>query len=43
MLTVPREKISNDKQGFIERVIDRYERDPRCLQLIFLSDADTPC
>jgi len=33
-MSVPRENIN--KQGFIERVIDRFERDLRRLQLFFL-------
>jgi len=40
---VPREKISKDKQGFIERVIDRFGRDLRRLQFLFLSDIDMSC
>jgi len=43
MMGVLREKISNDKQGFIERVIDRFVLDPRCFQRLFLSDADKSC
>jgi len=43
MMSVPRGKISKGKQGFIERVIDRFGRDLRRLQLIFLSDANTSC
>jgi len=31
---------SVDKQGFIERVIDRFGLDPRRLQLLFASGAD---
>jgi len=29
MMSVHREKISKDKQGFIESVIDRFARDSR--------------
>jgi len=43
MMSIAREKISKDKHGFIERVIDRFGRDPRRLQLWFLSDADKQC
>jgi len=43
MMSVPREKISKDKQGFIERVIDHFGPDPNCLQLLFLSEADKSC
>jgi len=39
MMSVHREKISKDKHGFI----DRFGRDPRRLQLLFLSDADKSC
>jgi len=39
-MSVLRETISKDKRGFIERVIDRFGRDPRRLQLLFLGDAD---
>jgi len=42
-MSVPREKLSKDKQGFIGRVIDRFGGDPRCLQLMFLSNADKSC
>jgi len=34
MMSVPREKISEDKHGFIERVIDRFGPDPRTVFLI---------
>jgi len=33
-------KKSIEKQGFIERVIDRSGQDRRRLQLLFVSDAD---
>jgi len=39
MICVHREKISKDKQRFI----DRFGQDPRRLQLLFLSDAETSC
>jgi len=39
MMTAHREKISKDKQGFI----DIFGRDPRHLQLLFLSNADNSC
>jgi len=35
MSSVHREKISKDEQGFIERVLDRFGRDLRRLQLLF--------
>ena len=38
-MSVHREKVSKDKQGFIERVFDCLGRDLRRLQLFFLSDA----
>jgi len=34
------EEISKDKQGFIEKVLDRFERNSRLSQRLFLSDAD---
>jgi len=37
MMSVHREKISKDKQGFIESVLDRFGRDIRRLQILFLS------
>jgi len=37
------EKIRKDKQGFIERVLDNFERNSRRLQLLFLSDGDKSC
>jgi len=40
MMSVHREKVSQDKQGFIERVTDRFGRDPRRLRLLFLRYAD---
>jgi len=33
------EKVSEDQQGFIERVLNCFGRDLRRLQLLFLSDA----
>ena len=38
-----REKVSKDKQGFVERVFDCFGRDLRRLQLFFLNDAGKPC
>jgi len=43
MISIPREKIRKDKRGFIESVIDCFERDPRRLQLLFLNDVDQFC
>jgi len=43
MMIVHREKISKDKQGFIERVIDRFGRVSRRLQLLLLSKTDKSC
>jgi len=43
VMSVHREKISKDKKGFIESVIDRFGRDLKRLQLLFLSDADKSC
>ena len=43
MISVPSEKISKDMQGIIERVVDRFGRDPNCLQFLFLSNADKSC
>jgi len=43
MMSVYREQISKEKQGFLESVTDRFGRDPRRLQLLFLSDADKSC
>jgi len=43
LMSVPHEKISKEKQGFIEKVIVLFRRDPRCLQLLFLSNADKSC
>jgi len=40
MMSVPREKISKDKQGLIARVKVRFARDPSRFQLLFLSDTD---
>jgi len=40
MMSVPREKICKDKQNFTEIVIDRFGRDSRCLQLLFLTSGD---
>ena len=42
-MSVHREKISKDKQGFIGSVLDRFGRDIRRFQLLFLSDADKSC
>ena len=39
MMSVHREKISKNKQHFI----DRFRRDPRRWQLLFLGDADKSC
>jgi len=41
-MSVHREKVK-DKQGFIESALDRFERDIRRLQLLFLSDAYKSC
>jgi len=38
-MSAHRKKISKDKWGFIER----FGRDPRRLQLLFLSDANKSC
>ena len=43
MMSVHREQISKDKQGFIESVTDCFGRDLRRLQLLFLSGADKFC
>jgi len=43
MMSAPCEKISKDKQGFVAKVIDRFGRVRRSLQLMFLSDADKYC
>jgi len=40
MMSVSCEKISNNKRGFLERVIDCFERYPKRLQLLFLGDTD---
>jgi len=37
------EKISKDKQGFVERVFDCFGRDLRRLQLLFLGDVRKFC
>jgi len=42
-MSVHHEKISKSNRGIIERVIDRFGRDLRRLQLLFLSHADKPC
>ena len=42
-MSVPRENINKDKQGFIERVIYRFGQNPRRLQLLCLSDVDKSC
>jgi len=39
MMNVHSEKISKDKQ----RVVDRFGRDSRRLQILFLSDAEKSC
>jgi len=38
-----REKISKDKRGYVERMVARFGWDTRCLQLLFLGDADKSC
>ena len=46
MMTVPYEKIEKKPKTskvLFEKVIDGFERDPRHLQLLFLSDADKSC
>jgi len=43
MMSVHREKISKDKQSFVERVVDRFGSEPRRLQLLFRSGDDKPC
>jgi len=43
MMSDLHEKISKDKQGFIDRVIDRFGGDPRRFPLLFLSDAEKFC
>jgi len=42
-MSVQREKVSTDKQGFIKRVFDCFGRDLRRLQLFFLNDAGKSC
>jgi len=42
-MSVHRENIRKDKQGFIERVIGRFGQDLRRLQLLFLSEVDMCC
>jgi len=42
-MSVHRQKVSKDKQGFIERVFDCFGRDLRRLQLLFLNDAGKSC
>jgi len=42
-MSVHRENIRKDKQGFIERMLDRFVRYLRRLQLLFISDADKSC
>jgi len=37
------EKVSKDRQGFIEMVFDWFGRDLRRLQLLFPSDAGKSC
>jgi len=39
LTSVHREKISKDKQGFIERMLDSFGRDLRRLQPLIQSDA----
>jgi len=36
-------KLSKDKQGFIEKVLDRFGRDIKCLDLFVSSSADKSC
>ena len=43
VMSVQREKNSEDKQGFIEWMFDRFGRDARRLQLFLLSGADKSC
>jgi len=43
MMSVFRENNSKDKQGSIERVIDRFGRDPRRWQLLFRNGPDKSC
>jgi len=38
-MSVHREKVSKDKQGFIERAFDCFGRDLKRLPLFFLNDA----
>jgi len=38
-----REKNSEDKQGFIEKIFNHVGGDATHLQLLFLSDADKSC
>jgi len=42
-MSVHREKVSKDRQGFIERVFDCFGWDLRRLQLFFLNDAGKYC
>jgi len=42
-MIVHREKVSKDKQGFIERVFDSFGRDLKRLQFLFLGDAGKSC
>jgi len=42
-MSVHREKINKDKQDFIKKVIDRFLRNLRRLQLLFLCDPDMCC
>jgi len=39
-MSVTRENISKDKQGFIEGVIYRFGQNPRRSQLLCLNDVD---
>jgi len=43
MMSVHREKFSKGKQGFIEREIDHFGRNPRHLRSLFLRDAGKSC
>jgi len=43
VMSVHHEKISKDKQGFIVKEIDRFGRDLRHLQILFLNDVYMCC
>ena len=43
MMNVSHEKSAKTSKVFGKRMIDRFGRDPRSLQLLFLSDADKSC